>query len=104
MAESTENRQFFAMITLDMTKCTHELSNVMVLRTAGEQICLLVLVLEKKNTIIEKCKQLMLDGLTEPTWIGHLILINGYITVILGRNNSSVGHSAVSRDRIPLGL
>jgi len=40
MAENIENRQFFAMITLYMTKCKHELFYAMVLRTAGEQSCL----------------------------------------------------------------
>ena len=60
--------------------------------------------LEKKDTIIETCKQLMLNELTEPTWIGHLILINGYIALIFGRNNSLAGRSAMSRDRSPLGI
>ena len=41
-----ENRQFFAIKTLYMTKCTHELYNVylfgMILKITGEQIRLLV--------------------------------------------------------------
>jgi hypothetical protein len=61
-----EDGQFFAMLTPHMlSKCTQNLYTVcpsdMVLRTAGEQNCLIALFLVKMDTVFAKCKRLLLN-------------------------------------------
>jgi hypothetical protein len=69
-----EDGQFFAMLTPHMlSKCTQNLYTVcpsdMVLRTAGEQNCLIALFLGKVDTVFAKCKRLILNEIFEPVWI-----------------------------------
>jgi hypothetical protein len=69
-----ESRQFFTIITPYMlSKCTQNLYTVcpsdMVLRTAGEQSCLIALFLGKMDVVIKRCKRLVLNELFEPIWI-----------------------------------
>jgi len=69
-----ESRQFFAIITPYMLlKCKQDLYTVcpsdMVLRTAGEQNCLIALFLGKMDTVLDKCKRLVLNESFEPVWI-----------------------------------
>jgi len=69
-----ESRQFFAIITPYMLlKCKQDLYTVcpsdMVLRTAGEQNCLISLFLGKMDTVLDKCKRLVLNESFEPVWI-----------------------------------
>jgi hypothetical protein len=68
------NRQFFSMMTSPMlSKCTQDLYAVchsdLVLKTAGEQNCLISLFLGKVDTIRTRCKRLMLNESFEPIWI-----------------------------------
>jgi hypothetical protein len=69
-----ESRQFFALITQYMlSKYTQELYTVcpsdMMLRTAGESNCLTALFLGKTETMLAKCKRLILNDSFEPVWI-----------------------------------
>jgi hypothetical protein len=69
-----EEGQFFAMLTPQMlSKCTQNVYRVcpsdMVLRTAGEQNCLIALFLGKVDTVFAKCKRLILNETFEPVWI-----------------------------------
>jgi hypothetical protein len=69
-----EDGQFFAMLTPHMlSKCTQNVYTVcpsdMVLRTAGEQNCLIALFLGKMDTVFTKCKRLILNETFEPVWI-----------------------------------
>lgn len=69
-----EDGQFFAMLTPHMlSKCTQNLYTVcpsdMVLRTPGEQNCLIALFLGKMDTVFAKCKRLILNETFEPVWI-----------------------------------
>ena len=69
-----ENRQFFAIIPPHMLlKCAQNLYTVcppdMVLRTITEQGCLTALFLGNMDTVLRKCKQLVLNELFEPVWL-----------------------------------
>jgi hypothetical protein len=69
-----ENRQFFAVMTPYMlSKCTRNLYTVcpsdVILRTAGEQNCLIALFLGKMDILPKKCKRLVLHEPFEPIWI-----------------------------------
>jgi len=70
-----ESRQFFTLMTPCMlSKCTRELYTVvcpsdMVLKTAGEQKCLIALFLGKMSIVLKKCKRLVLNESFEPVWI-----------------------------------
>jgi hypothetical protein len=69
-----ENRQFFAIMTPYMlARCTQDLYTVcpsdLVLKTAGEQNCLIALFLGKVDTVFTRCKRLVLNESFEPVWI-----------------------------------
>jgi len=69
-----ENRQFFAVMTPYMlSKCTRNLYTVcpsdVILKTAGEQNCLIALFLGKMDIVLKKCKRLVLHEPFEPIWI-----------------------------------
>jgi hypothetical protein len=69
-----ENRQFFAVFTPYMlSKCTQNLYTVcpsdIVLRTAGEQSCLIALFLGKMDIVLKKSIRLVLNESFEPIWI-----------------------------------
>jgi hypothetical protein len=69
-----ENRQFFAIMTPYMlSRCTQYLYTVcpsdLVLKTAGEQNCLIALFLGKVDTVFTGCKRLVLNESSEPVWI-----------------------------------
>jgi len=69
-----ENRQFFAIMEPHLlSRCTRNLYTVcpsdVVLRTAGEQNCLIALFLGKMDIVRHKCKRLMLQESFEPIWI-----------------------------------
>ena len=91
-----ESGQFFAMMKPYMLlQCTQDSFTVcpfdMVLRTAGKKNCLIALFLGKRETVLKKCKQLMLNELIEPTRIGHLNLVIGYVVLVfLSRSQCSV--------------
>ena len=56
-----------------LAKCTQDLYTVcpsdLVLRTAGEQNCLIALFLGKVDTVFDRCKRLVLNESFEPVWI-----------------------------------
>jgi hypothetical protein len=69
-----ENGQFFAILTPHMlSKCTQNLYTVcpsdMVLKTAGEQNCLIALFLGKMDIVLTRCRRLILNETFELVWI-----------------------------------
>jgi hypothetical protein len=56
-----------------LSKCAQNLYTVcpsdLVLKAAGEQNCLIALFLGKRETMLTKCKRLVLNGSFEPVWI-----------------------------------
>jgi hypothetical protein len=69
-----ESRQFFtSMSSYVLSKRSQHLYTVcpsdMVLKTAGEQNCLIALFLGQMDIVLKKCKRLMLNEPSEPVWI-----------------------------------
>jgi len=76
------------MITSDMlSKCVQELYTVcpsdMVLKTAGEQNCLIALFLGKVDIVFKRCKRLVLHETFETIWIRSPVSVTGYIVFVL---------------------
>jgi len=94
-----ESRQFFTLMSpCVLSKCTQDLYTVcpsdMVLKTAGEQNCLIALFLGKMDIVLKKCKRLMLNESFEPVWIRSLDI--NYWVYSLG---TPTCHGAVPGDR-----
>jgi hypothetical protein len=69
-----ESRQFFILMTpYILSKCTQDLYTVypsdMILKTTGEQNCLIALFLGNMDIVLKKCKRLILNESFEPIWI-----------------------------------
>jgi len=56
-----------------LAKCTQDLCTEcpsdLVLKTAGEQNCLIALFLGKVDTVFDRCERLVLNESFEPVWI-----------------------------------